>query len=201
LAKELEISSKELIEKLNDLSIEVNSHMSTLEDENANIIIELFTNESKKEIISNTKEEPPNQKKHEDIKVEDQKNKPDVPIPTRNKKEKKNKNKNKNKRNKNSMPDNYDMRVESKGERVIQLKSNVTVKELAEVMDKNVSEIITKLIRLGVMATINQEIDYNTAEIIASEFGVEVELLEDTNNDDIIDDVIDEVFVDLLSSF
>jgi len=194
LAKELEISSKELIEKLNDLSIEVNSHMSTLEDENANIIIELFTNESKKEIISNTKEEPPNQKNHEDIKVEDQKNKPDVPITTRNKKEKKNKNKNK--RNKNSMPDNYDMRVESKGERVIQLKSNVTVKELAEVMDKNVSEIITKLIRLGVMATINQEVDYNTAEIIASEFGVEVELLEDTNNDDIIDDVIDDIIIE-----
>jgi len=80
LAKELEISSKELIEKLKELSIEVNSHMSTLEDENANIIIELFTNESKQKIISNTKEEPPNPPKNK-IKVqENQYNKKNTPI-------------------------------------------------------------------------------------------------------------------------
>jgi len=187
LAKELEISSKELIEKLKELSIEVNSHMSTLEDENANILIELFTEESKPKTISNTKEKPPNQEQHDENKLETLDNKEDIIDPTRNKKEKRNKNKNK--RNKNSMADNYDDRVESKGERVIQLKSKVTVKELAEIMDKNVSEIITKLIGLGIMATINQELDYDTAQIIASEFGVEVEPLEDVTMEDVIDDI------------
>ncbi|MBU5677461.1 translation initiation factor IF-2 [Alkaliphilus sp. MSJ-5] len=187
LAKELEISSKELIEKLKELSIEVNSHMSTLEDENANILIELFTEESKPKTISNTKEKPPNQEQHDENKLETLDNKEDIIVNTRNKKEKRNKNKNK--RNKNSMADNYDDRVESKGERVIQLKSKVTVKELAEIMDKNVSEIITKLIGLGIMATINQELDYDTAQIIASEFGVEVEPLEDVTMDDVIDDI------------
>ncbi|QUH20793.1 translation initiation factor IF-2 [Alkaliphilus sp. B6464] len=187
LAKELEISSKELIEKLKELSIEVNSHMSTLEDENANILIELFTEESKPKTISNTKEKPPNQEQHDENKLETLDNKEDIIVPTSNKKEKRNKNKNK--RNKNSMADNYDDRVESKGERVIQLKSKVTVKELAEIMDKNVSEIITKLIGLGIMATINQELDYDTAQIIASEFGVEVEPLGDVTIEDVIDDI------------
>lgn len=185
LAKELGISSKELIEKLKELSIEVNSHMSTLEDENANILIELFTEESKPKTISNTKQKPPNQEQYDENKLETLDNEEEIIVPKKNKKDKKNKSK----KNKNFMTDNYDDRVESKGERVIQLKSKVTVKELAEIMNKNVSEIITKLIGLGVMATINQELDYDTAQIIASEFGVEVEPLEDVTNEDVIDDI------------
>lgn len=182
LAKELGISSKELIDKLKELSIEVNSHMSTLEDENANIIIELFADDSKKETISNAKEVPPNQKICEETAIEEKQNNEQKDLITSdNKKHKKNKNK---KKNKNFVENNYDIKMESKGERVIQLSSKVTVKELADALNKNASEIITKLIGLGIMATINQELDYDTAEIIASEFGIEVELLENESNDE-----------------
>lgn len=52
LAKELGISSKELIEKLNDLSVVVNNHMSTLEEEDANLIIELFTDKPEEKKIT-----------------------------------------------------------------------------------------------------------------------------------------------------
>lgn len=184
LAKEIGISSKELIEKLKELSIEVNSHMSTLENESAKIVLELFTEESKKNTISNAKEEPPNKEKSEKVKVEKPHNKQETSIPRRSKK------KNKGKKNKNSMVDNNDVRVESKGERVIQLKENITVKELAEIMDKGASEVITKLIGLGIMANINQELDYDTAEIVATEFGFEVEMIEDINEDDPIIDIV-----------
>lgn len=56
----------------------------------------------------------------------------------------------------------------------IELDGPLTVKELADKMGREVSEIIKKLMFLGVMATINQEIDVDTATIVAEDFGVEV---------------------------
>ncbi|SUP40431.1 translation initiation factor IF-2 [Veillonella criceti] len=56
----------------------------------------------------------------------------------------------------------------------IEIGQSLTVKELAETMGREVSEIIKKLMLLGVMATINQEIDFETAAIVAEEFGVSV---------------------------
>ena len=51
---------------------------------------------------------------------------------------------------------------------------NITVKLLSEVTGKGVSEIIKKFMLLGMMVTINSVIDFQTAELIASEMGVEV---------------------------
>ncbi len=51
----------------------------------------------------------------------------------------------------------------------------ITVKELAEKLHEPVTAVIKKLIQNGVMATINEEIDTETAAIIAAEYGVEVE--------------------------
>ena len=56
----------------------------------------------------------------------------------------------------------------------IELSGSLTVKELAEKMGREVSEIIKKLMLLGVMASINQEVDVDTATIVAEEFGVTV---------------------------
>ncbi|OAT85868.1 translation initiation factor IF-2 [Desulfotomaculum copahuensis] len=53
---------------------------------------------------------------------------------------------------------------------------SVTVQELAEKMKKSPAEVIKKLMMLGVLATINQEIDSETATIVAGEFGFEVEI-------------------------
>ena len=52
----------------------------------------------------------------------------------------------------------------------------VTVQELAEKMKKSPAELIKKLMVLGILATINQEIDSDTAIIIAGDFGFEVEI-------------------------
>ena len=50
LAKELRISSKELIEKMKELDLNVSSHMSSLENEEAEMIKELFDEERIKKI-------------------------------------------------------------------------------------------------------------------------------------------------------
>jgi len=51
----------------------------------------------------------------------------------------------------------------------------ITVKELSEKIGIQVAEIIKKLMSMGVLATINQELDFETAYLIASEFNVELE--------------------------
>jgi translation initiation factor IF-2 len=51
----------------------------------------------------------------------------------------------------------------------------IQVRELAERLNRNPAEIVKKLMALGMLATINQEIDFETAEIVASEYEVEVE--------------------------
>ncbi|WP_078595634.1 translation initiation factor IF-2 [Evansella clarkii] len=51
----------------------------------------------------------------------------------------------------------------------------VTVGEFADKINKEPSEIIKKLMFLGVMATINQELDKDTIELLAEDFGIETE--------------------------
>lgn len=57
----------------------------------------------------------------------------------------------------------------------ITFTDSLTVAELAKRLHREPSEIIKKLFMLGVMATINQELDKDAIELIASEYGVEVE--------------------------
>lgn len=52
----------------------------------------------------------------------------------------------------------------------------ITVKDFSEKIGKPVTEIVKKLMLLGIMASINSNIDYETAELIASDFGVTLEL-------------------------
>ncbi len=76
--------------------------------------------------------------------------------------------------------------------RVVKLDEFITVGELAKQMSLKAGEIIAKLMQLGIMATINQAIDADTATVIAEEFEFQVErttfiesdILEDTTPED-----------------
>ena len=52
----------------------------------------------------------------------------------------------------------------------------ITVKELSEKIGKSVAEIVKKLMLLGIMATINSTIDFDTCDLVAGELGVTLEL-------------------------
>lgn len=56
----------------------------------------------------------------------------------------------------------------------IEVPESITVKELAEKLGREVSEIIKYLMLSGVMVTINQNLDHETVEIIAEEFGAKI---------------------------
>ncbi len=87
-------------------------------------------------------------------------------------------------------------RLEAKAERErraaqvqkVILPESLTVKELAEALKKTTADVIMKLMELGVMATINQEVDFDTATIIAGEFNVETEKLVVVSEEDILFD-------------
>ena len=57
----------------------------------------------------------------------------------------------------------------------ITVGDTITVGELASRMKATAAEVIKKLFMLGVMATVNQEIDFDTAYLVAEEFHVKVE--------------------------
>ena len=59
----------------------------------------------------------------------------------------------------------------------IKIPSTIAVKDLASKMSCTATEIIKKLVHMGVMVTINQEINFDVAEYVASEFGVTAEEL------------------------
>ena len=55
----------------------------------------------------------------------------------------------------------------------VQLPPTLSVKELAEYLDVKTVDIIKELMKNGVMANINQQIDFDTAAIVADSFGVQ----------------------------
>lgn len=63
-----------------------------------------------------------------------------------------------------------------KAEKVIVLADSITVGELAETLNLPVTNLIGELFKNGIVATINQRIDFETASIIVEELGIEVEL-------------------------
>ena len=55
----------------------------------------------------------------------------------------------------------------------IELPANIVIRDLAQIVEKSPIDIIKKLMTNGVMATINQSVDFDTAAIVAGEYGFE----------------------------
>lgn len=70
----------------------------------------------------------------------------------------------------------------------ITIPENITVKDLAVEMKITSSEVIKKLLGLGVMATINDNIDFDTAYLIAQEFGINATKKNIVTDEDILID-------------
>ncbi|MBM7623476.1 translation initiation factor IF-2 [Sporohalobacter salinus] len=143
LAEDLGLESSEIIDLLNELGKDVSSHMSTVEDETADLVAEMVEedNEENKEKI--TKEDTEKEKADEDAETE----------------------------------------TES-GEDVIELEGSLTVKEVAEEMDEDPNSLMQTLVGLGIMATINQELDEETIEIVLEEYGYEVKFKAEEEKED-----------------
>ena len=70
----------------------------------------------------------------------------------------------------------------------ITIPENITVKDLAQEMKKTTAEVIKKLFSLGIMATINNTVDFDTAYLVASEFGITANKKNEVKEEDILFD-------------
>ena len=181
LAKELNIGSKELITILmEEFNIEVKNHMSTIEDEDAALIKELLAGKSQ-ENSEVSAESTENSKSIVDEYEEELADK----LNNASKKKKKTK------KEEESLRDNGKENMDET--QIIEIGETITVKELAEKLNKPTNDVIRTLIFQGVMAAINQEIDFATAEKVCTEYEVvaekkeeieELEVLEIEEDDD-----------------
>lgn len=156
LAKELGMTSKELIEKAVDLNLNINSHMSSLDEEEAILIKELIEEENKK--VKDLKKKNNKQNKTKEDKGENKIEKEEIKN-TMNEKEK-------------NIPN--EKEENTPNEKEIEIESSIIIKDLATKLEVSPSQIITKLIALGMMLNQNQPIDFDTASLIAEDFGFKV---------------------------
>ena len=159
LAKELNVSSKDLINLLmEELGVEVKNHMSVIEDEDATLIKELLgdtsngDSEGKKSLVDEYEEELA---------------------------ESLNKGVKKKKKTKKELEQEEVERNAEAACGVIEIGETITVKELCEKLGKPTNDVIKNLIFLGVMAGVNQEIDFTTAEKLCEKYEVLVEKKEE----------------------
>ena len=70
----------------------------------------------------------------------------------------------------------------------ITIPESISVKDLATELKKTSSEVIMKLMSLGIMATLNNNLDFDTAFLVASEFGVTANKKQEVKEEDILFD-------------
>ena len=74
----------------------------------------------------------------------------------------------------------------------IDIPETITVKELAEKLKKQAAEVIKKLMAFGILATLNNELDFDTAFLVSAEFGVTAHKKEVVSDEDILFDESDD---------
>ncbi|MFJ8529684.1 translation initiation factor IF-2 [Bacillus sp. NPDC094106] len=156
-AKKHNVSSKDIITKLKEMNIEVSNHMTMLDDEVVNNLDNQYNTGAEKPSVADEFEV-------EEKVVRSKKNS--------NKKKKKGKG-NEDKRQENFAGRQPTQTVETPDK--VTFTGSLTVSELAKKLGKEPSELIKKLFMLGIMATINQDLDKDTIELLASDYGIEVE--------------------------
>ena len=184
VAKQLELTSKEIMDKLKEYGFEVHSHMSTLEDEEAELIINYYKEVSEKAAPEVEHNDTADQVIQTEVAATEE------IIKTEGKKSKKNKKGVKENKNMNNQPKNEPENVTDEI-KVIQLPVRISIKDFATELSVPSTEIIKKLMKRGTIATINQEIDYALAAELAEEYDIIVEPEEEK-------DVMEEVFGEVI---
>ncbi|OHS38647.1 translation initiation factor IF-2 [Staphylococcus sp. HMSC62B09] len=192
-AKELNVKSKEIIDELKNMNVEVSNHMQALEDDQIKTLDKKFrpqeSNKNTKQNTQNNHQKQENNTKNNNKQNNkgnanqkgNSNNKNNAKNNKGNKNNKNNKSNKNNKGNKNNKPAAEPKEMPSK----ITYEEGITVGELADKLNIESSEIIKKLFLLGIVANINQALDEETLELIADDYGVEIEKEVVVNEEDL----------------
>ena len=171
-AKEIGKQSKDIISVLKDADIEVSNHMSMLTEEGLAKLDSVFKKEEKEQPKENNKknETVNNQPKNDNKKAKKKKNK-----------------KEKNKKSHKQQPAIIEAPTEETiSEDTILVKDGMTVGELSEVLSVSSTELIKKLfMELKIMANINQSLTLEQIELIAMDYGKEIQEEVEINKEDL----------------
>ncbi len=159
-AKQANVTSREVIDHLKKIQIDVSNHMSMISEKEIGKLDQQFKKQANSNKQEQQKGKQTKKKQGNQRYKQSNKNQQTSVKPKQNEKKK--------------MPEK------------ISYHDRLTVDQLAEKLHIETTEIIKKLMFLGVMATKNQDLDDDAIELICSEYGVEVEkeiILEDTDLD------------------
>lgn len=187
LAKELEISSKELIALLKDeFGIEVKNHMSVVEEEDAALIKELLLGDSEGNKDAAKEESKDADGKSAKSIVDEYEEILEEEVVNLAKKKKKTR--------RELAQEQLEAEEAALANLKVEIGEFITVKDFADKLGKPVAEVIKALIFTGIMAGINQEIDFETAEKAAKRLEIEIVKskddasgISDENEEDILD--------------
>ena len=176
LAKENNMAAKEMIKLLNDeFGLNIKSHMSMVGGSDLDIINEYFDElkggkeDKKPNKNKSNKKENKNHKKNMAKAIEEEDFEELEQKPKKKKRKKKSKNKKTSKVSKKQAD-------EKKDDGIIEIPETVNVKTFADRIGENPNSVIGKLIGLGVMAGLNDQIDFEQAQLVALDFGKEISL-------------------------
>ena len=176
LAKENNMAAKEMVKLLNDeFGLNIKSHMSMVGGSDLDIINEYFDElkggkeEKKPNKSKSNKKENKNHKKNMAKAIEEEDFEEFEEKPKKKKRKKKSKNKKTSKVSKKQAD-------EKKDDGIIEIPETVNVKTFADRIGENPNSVIGKLIGLGVMAGLNDQIDFEQAQLVALDFGKEISL-------------------------
>jgi len=171
-AKEIGKQSKDIISVLKDAEIEVSNHMSMLTEEGLAKLDSVFKKVKKEQPKGNNKNNKTenNQPKNDNKKAKKKKNK-----------------KEKNKKSHKQQPAIIEAPTEETiSEDTILVKDGMTVGELSEVLSVSSTELIKKLfMELKIMANINQSLTLEQIELIAMDYGKEIQEEVEINKEDL----------------
>lgn len=160
LARDLGISSKHLVEELRGQGVEIKSHMSTIDEETAGLVLDLYRDQGKAVVsiqsTAATEEE-------DTVAVMTPAPQSVVEPPVLH-------------------------TAEPKGS-VIHLPEAVTVKDLAEVLHLKTKDVLMQLMSLGSVASINTVLDLETANTVAQKLGKDIVLVSEEDNLDALEEV------------
>ncbi|MGB4044515.1 MAG: translation initiation factor IF-2 [Halanaerobiales bacterium] len=171
LAKEMDISSSELLDILHDLDVDVSSHMSSINAETAELVKGMFADSKEEDTEVKKEKAVKSGKKEEQVAKEKDKEK-------ERKKEPKKESKKEGKKEKAKAKAGRAKRDEGskKDAKALEIEAPLTVKEYADLVKKSGNEIIKTLMGLGLMANLNYSLDEDTLIMLSDELGLEVEI-------------------------
>ncbi|CAD2076381.1 Translation initiation factor IF-2 [Jeotgalicoccus aerolatus] len=176
-AKEIGLTSKEIIDFLESKKVEVKSHMSSIEDDVLKMLDAEFKKNSKKQDSKPAAKKPANQPNNNKQNQENKNNKQN------NKQNQKNKQNSKNQ--KPAAAKKPETKQEEPKEKHFTYEEGITVGELADKIGVDSSAIVKDLFMLGIVTNINQSLDQDSVEVVAENYGFTSELEVHTDESDL----------------